>query len=76
MLSCSPEFDHEGRENSATPIKVERAKLSGNGLKVTLRPEGLRAGYVTHFGCRDVVSEHGLALRDPTFYYTLNQVPK
>ncbi len=72
----SPEFDHEGRENSATPIPVAKATVSANGLRVTLRLEGLRAGYVTQFVCREITNVQGVPLRYGTFYYTLNQVPK
>lgn len=72
----SPEFDHDGRENSATPIKVARAEVSADRLRVTLQLEGQRAGYVTQFACGGVTNAEGLPLRHGAFYYTLNQVPE
>ena len=72
----SPEFDHDGKENSSTDIKVTKATVSDDHLTVRLTLEGLRAGYVTMVRSLDVVNEDGDSLRHDTFWYTLNSIPK
>lgn len=72
----SPEFDHDGKENSSTDIKVAKAEVSPDRMKVRLTLEGWRAGYVTMVRGLDVVNEAGESLRNNTFWYTLNQIPK
>lgn len=69
----SPEFDHEGRENSATEIKVLKATLSNDGRTVRLVLQGLRTNFVTTITAVDVQSASGQSLRHETLYYTLNQ---
>ena len=72
----SPELDHEGRENRSTPITVTKAEVSADRLSVRLRLQGWKIGYVTSVRGTDVKSATGQALWNPTFYYTLNQLPK
>lgn len=74
----SPEFDHDGNENSMTEIEVSSATVGEDGRTVDLVLEGLRPGYVTMFRLGDIVSgaDSGeTPLWHDTFYYTLNQVP-
>jgi len=70
----SPEMDHDGKKDSATPITVKKAVVSADKLKVTLTLEGWRAGYVTMVRGLDVTSAEGKKLWHDTFYYTLNQI--
>ncbi len=72
----SPEIDHDGRENRATAITVAKAEVSPDRLSVRLRVQGWKAGYVTAVRGTDVKSSAGQTLWNPTFYYTLNQLPK
>ncbi|HEY1171285.1 MAG TPA: hypothetical protein VGH19_07965 [Verrucomicrobiae bacterium] len=72
----SPELDHEGKENSSTGIKVTKAALSADRLKVKLTVDGWKTGYVTMVRCLDVANDDGKKLRHDTFWYTLNQIPK
>jgi hypothetical protein len=71
----SPEYDHDGNENSATSIKVVKAEVSTDRLTVRLTVIGWKAGYVTMVRGLDVVSASGRKLRNDTFWYTLNQIP-
>lgn len=72
----SPEMDHDGNENSSTTINVKAAMVSADGKKVKLVLEGWRAGFVTTVRCLDLQNANGDSLRNDTFYYTLNQIPK
>jgi len=72
----SPEFDHEEKKDSFTVIDVKRATVSKDGLKVTLRLDGQKSGYVTAVRGLDIRSEAGTKLWHDTFYYTLNRIPK
>ena len=72
----SPEVNHEGKENSATPIHVDAAQVSGDHRRLRLKLSGWKEGYVTMVRSKTVKSAHGTALWHDTFYYTLNQIPK
>lgn len=72
----SPEFDHDGKANSATTIKIVRVEISADHLKVRLVVEGWKAGYVTTVRAADVRSATGQRLWHDTFWYTLNRIPK
>jgi len=72
----SPEIDHDGRENSSTPIEVGKAGVSSDRLKVRLWLNGWRAGYVTAVRIVGVTSSAGQGLWHDTFYYTLNRLPE
>jgi hypothetical protein len=72
----SPEYDHDGKENAATVIKVAAATVSPDKLKVRLKLEGWKAGYVTMVRSLDVKNAAGEPLVNDTFWYTLNQLPK
>jgi hypothetical protein len=72
----SPEFDHDGKENAATVIKVAGATVSPDKLKVRLKLEGWKTGYVTMVRSLDVKNAAGEGLVNDTFWYTLNQLPK
>jgi glucose/arabinose dehydrogenase len=71
----SKEFDHDGKPNSATEIKVVGAELSEDASKVRLQLSGCREGYVTSIRLIDVTSADGSPLRHDTLYYTLNSIP-
>ncbi len=72
----SAEMDHEGKPNSSTGIKVVKATVSPDKLKVKLALAGWKTGYVTMVRCLDVANADGKKLRHDTFWYTLNQLPK
>jgi len=72
----SPEFDQDGKENAATAIKVVGAIVSPDKLKVRLKLEGWKTGYVTMVRSLDVKNTAGDSLVNDTFWYTLNQLPK
>lgn len=72
----SAEMDHEGKPNSSTGIKVVKATVSPDKLKVRLTLSGWKTGYVTMVRCLDVANAEGKKLRHDTFWYTLNQLPK
>jgi len=72
----SPEVNHEGKENSATPIQVSAAELSEDHRRVRLRLSGWKEGCVTVVRSKTVKSAQGAALWHDSFYYTLNQIPK
>lgn len=72
----SPEFDHDGKENAATSIKVAGATVSPDKLKVRLKLEGWKPGYVTMVRSLDVKNAGGDSLVNDTFWYTLNHIPK
>ena len=75
QLYGSPEFDHEGKPNRATQIKVLQASVSPNGLNVSLSLEGLKPGFVTQVRCVDLKNSRSRPLRQETFFYTLNHIP-
>ncbi len=72
----SPEFDHKGKKDSFTVIDVKGVSVSRDGLKVSLKLNGHKAGYVTAVRGLDIRSESGAKLWHDTFYYTLNRIPK
>ena len=72
----SPEVNHEGKENSATPIQVSGVHISEDHHRVQLKLSGWKEGYVTMVRSKTVKSAQGAALWHDTFYYTLNQIPK
>jgi len=72
----SPEIDHDGNVNSSSGVKITKAVLSADRLKVKLTVSGWKTGFVTMVRCLDVVNEDGKKLRHDTFWYTLNQLPK
>ena len=72
----SPEIDHDGKENSATPVLVKHAVVSADGRRVRLTLAGWRAGFVTSVRASVVSAGAGGKLWHDTFYYTLNQIPK
>jgi glucose/arabinose dehydrogenase len=72
----SPDYDHDGKENAATVIKVTGATVSPDKLKVRLKLEGWKTGYVTMVRSLDVKNAAGEPLVNDTFWYTLNQIPR
>jgi glucose/arabinose dehydrogenase len=72
----SPEVDHDGNVNSSSGVKITKAVLSADRLKVKLTVSGWKTGFVTMVRCLDVVNDEGKKLRHDTFWYTLNQSPK
>ena len=72
----SPEYDHEGKKDSATAIDVVGAIVSTDNLRVRLKLKGWKTGYVTMVRSLDVRSGDGKKLANNTFWYTLNRLPK
>ncbi len=72
----SPELDHDGKENAATVIQIKGAAVSPDKLRVRLKLEGWKTGYVTMVRGLDVKNAAGESLVNDTFWYTLNQLPK
>ena len=72
----SPEFDHEGKKDSFTVIDLKGTSVSKDGLKVTLRLDNWKTGYVTAVRGLDIRSKSGAKLWHDTFYYTLNRIPR
>jgi len=72
----SPEFDHDGKKDSFTVIDVKEVSVSKDGLKVSLRLDDWKPGYVTAVRGLDIRSKTGSKLWHDTFYYTLNRIPK
>jgi hypothetical protein len=71
----SAEIDHDGKENSSSPVKVGRVEVSPDRLKVRVHLDDWRAGYVTAVRILEVTSDEGRSLWHDTFYYTLNHIP-
>ena len=72
----SPEFDHEGRKDRFTVVDVKSVTVSADNLKVTLKIDGWKPGYITAVRALDIRDAKGGKLWNDTFYYTLNQIPK
>lgn len=72
----SPEYDHDGKKDSATAIDVTSATVSADGLTVRLKLGAWRTGYVTMVRSLDVRDSGGKKLVNNTFWYTLNSLPK
>jgi len=72
----SPEYDFDGKPDSASEVKVLAAVVSPDKLRVTLKLDGWRAGYVAAIRALDVTNADGKPLRHETCWYTLNQIPK
>jgi glucose/arabinose dehydrogenase len=72
----SPEFDHDGKADSSSDIKVVQAVVSDNRQTVRLTLQGLRPGFITMIHALDVISASGDDLRHHTCWYTLNNIPK
>ncbi|WP_050785854.1 PQQ-dependent sugar dehydrogenase [Pedosphaera parvula] len=71
----SPQIDQQGKEKSATRIKLTNAKVSDDHLRVRLVLEGLKSGYVTSINALDVMSADNDELWHDTLFYTLNSFP-
>jgi len=56
-------------------LKVKRARVSQDGLRVTLTVEGLREGYVHELKLAGVRSQGGRPLLHDLACYTLNRIP-
>ncbi len=72
----SPEFDFDGKPDSASSVKVASATVSADNLTLNLKIEGWRTNYVTTIRALDVTNADGKPLRNDTVYYTLNQIPR
>ena len=65
----SPEIDHDGKKDSATPITVKAARYRAMACRVRLSLEGCKPGYVTWVRCQDIVDAGGSPLWHDGFYY-------
>ena len=72
----SPEYDHDGKKDSATAIDVTGASLSKDATKLRLKVKGWKTGYVTMVRSLDARDQSGTKLVNNTFWYTLNRLPK
>ena len=72
----SPEFDHEDKKDSFTVIDLKGVSVSRGRMKVTLKLDGWKPGYVTAVRGLDIRADSGARLWHDTFYYTLNRIPK
>tara|TARA_Y100001934_G_scaffold265646_1_gene344060 strand:- start:17019 stop:19346 length:2328 start_codon:yes stop_codon:yes gene_type:complete len=72
----SPEFDHDGKKDSATSIDVTAAEVAQGNKSVRLRVKGWKTGYVTMVRSLDVRSRRDEKLENNTFWYTLNALPE
>ena len=70
-----PETDKEAKVPGPA-VRVTKAEVSNDRLKVRLKAEGCQAGYVVMLRALDVTSADGKKLWHDTFHYTLNQIPK
>ena len=61
----SPEVD----ESKPT---IRSAKVSDDGLRVTLEVDGMQRGCIHHLQSKGIRSTHGLSLLHSDAYYTLN----
>jgi uncharacterized cupredoxin-like copper-binding protein len=61
--------------NSA-PCQVQKAEVSGDGLRVKLTVSGLRAGYIHELKINDLFTKDGEAILHPLAYYTINSFPE
>jgi hypothetical protein len=61
-----------GPEKDATGLRVADARLSGDGMRLFLKIDGLLPQQVTHVHLEGVKSRSGQPVWTPDFWYTLN----
>lgn len=71
----APESDHDAKI-PGPPVRVTKAEVSTDQLKVRLRTEGCLPGKVVMVRALDATSADGQKLWHDMFHYTLNQIPK
>ena len=78
MTSYTHEYSsaYGGDELNTQELSVEPVAISDDGLRVKLKVEGLRAGYVHELRLDGAESVSGESLDYPDAYYTLNRIPK
>jgi glucose/arabinose dehydrogenase/azurin len=54
---------------------IKAIKISDNGLKVRLKIDGLRSGYIHEIKCEGIKAESGDPLLHDVGYYSLNSIP-
>lgn len=65
-----------GPEDDKKEVKVVSSTVSDDGLRVRLKVEPLRAGYVHELHVSDLMSRAGVSLLHPEAYYTLVKIPE
>ena len=68
--------DYGGPEEDVQTLTIAAATVSPDGQKVTLRVDGLRAGYVHELHVKKMTSTTGQDLLHREAYYTLVNIPK
>ncbi len=68
-------FSHQGVPDEETELPVSGVEVSDDGKRLTLKIENLRTGFVTKVSAPAIRNTEGMALRQKTFYYTLNEKP-
>jgi hypothetical protein len=78
MTSFTYEYSsaYGGDEMNTKELLVKPVAISADGLRVKLKVEGLRAGYVHELRLDGAESASGESLDYPDAYYTLNRIPK
>ncbi len=71
----SPTFDHQGEQDRETELPVSGIEVSEDGKRLMLEIENLRTGFVTKVSAPALRNAEGEALRQQSFYYTLNEKP-
>ena len=72
----SPIINHAGQNDRETELPVTDVQVSGDRRILTLKIENLRAGFVTKVSAPPLRNTAGAELRHPSFYYTLNEIPR
>lgn len=65
-----------GPEEDVKALKIEKAEVSDDGLRVRLVVEGLREMYVHELRASGIRTKAGKGLEHPDAYYTLNRIPE
>ena len=71
----SSTFDHRGEKDNETELPVSIIHVSDDGMGLSLEIDKLRAGFVTKVSAPAIRNAEGEALRQKTFFYTLNEIP-
>lgn len=71
----SPIFNHLGEQDRETELPVSGVEVSDDGMRLALKIENLRTGFVTKVSAPAIRNSDGAELRQNTFYYTLNEKP-
>tara|TARA_R110002096_G_scaffold238581_1_gene430099 strand:- start:19039 stop:20535 length:1497 start_codon:yes stop_codon:yes gene_type:complete len=65
-----------GPEEDRKTLKIQKATMSNDGLRIHLQIEGLREMYVHELRAEGLRNQAGGSLEHPDAYYTLNRIPE